>query len=96
MAKYRLAATARRDLEDIWDYVAEDSTKAATAHVELIISKFQKLAETPHLGRERPELQEGIRSLAVKNLVIFYREAKDMIEIIRVLSGYRDLPEYFH
>lgn len=95
MAKYRLAAIARRDLEDIWDYIAKDSAVEATTYVELIISKFQKLAETPKMGRT-PELQDGIRSLPVKSHVIFYRNTGDRIEIIRVLSAYRDLPEYFH
>ena len=38
---------AQRDLEDIWDYIADDSTKEANKHIEFIIGKFHVLASNP-------------------------------------------------
>jgi toxin ParE1/3/4 len=49
------------------------------------------LRDNPLAGRARPELAENVRSFPVGNYVIFYRPLQDGIEIVRVLSGYRDL-----
>jgi len=43
------------------------------------------------LGRARPELAEGVRSFAVRDYVIFLRYGPDVIEIINVLEGHRDI-----
>ena len=42
-------------------------------------------------GRERPELVEGLRSFAVANHVILYFARPDGVEIVRVMSGRRDI-----
>ncbi len=95
MSTFRLADAARRDLEDIWDYIAEDNPSAADSFIALLVDKFQLLAREPQIGRERPEIRPGLKSLPVKKYVIFYRVAGSMIEIARVLSGYRDIPTVF-
>lgn len=41
--------------------------------------------------KKKRQLILGIRSLTVKRYLIFYRIAKNNIEIVRVLSGYRDV-----
>ena len=47
--------------------------------------------ENPLAGRTRSELVEGLRSFPVGNYVLFYRPAGGGIELIRALSGYRDI-----
>jgi toxin ParE1/3/4 len=47
------------------------------------------------MGREREELSARLRSFAVGNYVIFYRPAKDGIEVVRILHGARDFPPLF-
>ena len=49
----------------------------------------------PLMGRERPELSPGLRSLVSGRHVIFYRRMPDGIEVARVLDGARDLPPLF-
>ena len=95
MSIFRLADAARRDLEDIWDYIAEDNPSAADAFIAFLVDKFQLLAGEPEIGRERSEIRSGLRSLPVKKYVIFYRVTGNMIEVARVLSGYRDIPTVF-
>ena len=41
------------------------------------------------------ELGESLRSFPVGNYVIFYRAMQDGIEVVRVLSGFRDIPNLF-
>jgi plasmid stabilization system protein ParE len=51
--------------------------------------------EFPELGRSRDELCQGCRSLLVKKYLVFYRLLPNAIEIVRVLHGSRNLPEFF-
>ena len=47
------------------------------------------------MGAKRDELMPGLRSFPVGDYLVFYRVADRGIEIIRVVSGYRDLPALF-
>ena len=86
---------ARSDLSEIWDYIAADNDTRADAFVDLIDQKFQALAGHPNLGRSRDELEEGLRSFPVGKYVIFYRVIPEVVEIVRVLHGSRDLNAIF-
>lgn len=87
---YRLSALAEQDLEEIWSYVAEDASPAtADRLIDVIIDRFELLAEQPRMGRLRPEFGAGVRSFSVENHVIYYRHDRDVL-IARVLHGRRD------
>jgi toxin ParE1/3/4 len=87
---YRLSSSAERDLEEIWSYVAEDaSPTAADRLIDDIINRFDRLAEQPGMGRARPEFDLGVRSFAIENYVIYYRQEGDVL-IARILHGRRD------
>jgi toxin ParE1/3/4 len=49
----------------------------------------------PGMGRKRDDLGKGLRSFPVKKYLIFYRQAKDDIEIVRVLHGSRNIEKFF-
>jgi toxin ParE1/3/4 len=49
------------------------------------------LVDYPQAGQSRPELSPGLRSIAVATYTIFYRVEPHAIQIVRILSGYRDL-----
>jgi len=95
MNRFRLSDQACSDLEDLWLYIAMDNPSAADRMIDEVISKFELLAVQPGMGRSREELAEALRSFPVGNYVIFYRPMRDGIEIVRVLSGYRDLGPLF-
>ena len=95
MREIHFAPTARHDIDDIWDYIGEENPDAANRFVALLIEKFRLLAAEPDIGRSRSHLSEDLRSLPVKKYVIFYRPSKHQLEIIRVLSGYRDIDRIF-
>jgi toxin ParE1/3/4 len=87
---YRLSALAEQNLEEIWSYVAEDSSPgAADRLIDAIIDRFELLAEQPRMGRLRAEFGEGVRSFVVESYVIYYREDRDVL-IARILHGRRD------
>lgn len=47
------------------------------------------------MGRKRDELLPLLRSFGVDDYLIFYRPIESGIEILRVVSGYRDLDALF-
>jgi plasmid stabilization system protein ParE len=47
------------------------------------------------LGRNRDELMENVRSFPIDDYLIFYSAIEAGIEVLRVVSGYRDLEILF-
>src|SRR6266851_1504535 len=86
---------ARRDLADIWSFVARDSPESADRLIDQIGQKCDLLATFPEMGRRRDDIAPNLRSIPVGNYVVFYRAAPNGIEVIRVLHGARDLPSAF-
>lgn len=48
----------------------------------------------PH-GRARNELRAGLRSYPYKSYVIFFHYVADVLEIVNVIEGHRDIPALF-
>ena len=93
--KLILSDLATEDLTNIWLYIADYSPQAADQFIEQIYQKCCLLTEAPGLGQKREELLPGMRSFPVKRYIIFYREKGSRLEVVRVLSGYRDLGSLF-
>jgi toxin ParE1/3/4 len=55
--------------------------------------KCLQLARYPYIGKSYAHLREGLRGLSIMNYIIFYRVVGDDIEILRVVSGYRNLQD---
>ncbi|WP_448570613.1 type II toxin-antitoxin system RelE/ParE family toxin [Trichothermofontia sp.] len=55
----------------------------------------QKLASFPEIGRKRDELRSGLRSFPINDYLIFYRSTENTIEVLRIVSGYRNLGALF-
>jgi plasmid stabilization system protein ParE len=52
---------------------------------------YQLIEDHPFGGRAHDELRPGIRSIATRSHIVFYRVRNHAIEIVRVLDGRRDL-----
>ena len=94
--RFRLSQAASADLDDIWVYVAQDgSGGAANRLIDSIAERFPILLQMPQSGRKRDEVRRGLRSHPVGSYVIYYREMKTGIEIVRVIHGARDVAKAF-
>ncbi len=93
--RFRISQKADQDLEDIWVYHAQKDNLAADRLLALILDKFPMLAQFPEIGKARHELSKELRSFPVKPYVIFYKQVKDTIEIVRVLHQSRDIESLF-
>ena len=95
MSRYRPSGQSRSDPDDIWLYIASDNITAADRFIDELLAKFQTLPTQPTIGRTQDELAESVRSFLVGNYVIFYRATQDGIDVVRVLRGYRSIPNVF-
>jgi toxin ParE1/3/4 len=95
MSCYRYSAEANADIEGIARYLLERNPVAADHFLDALEQTCELLAGHPLIGRARPELGEGVRSMAVGNYLIFYLPAPDGIDVARVIYGGRDLPGVF-
>ena len=96
MASFVLARAAYADLEEIEGYTLDTWGEAQRdRYISGLFDKFDAVAENPELGRARPELAEGVRSLPHERHVIFYEIIAGRCHILRVLHHARDVDQQF-
>jgi toxin ParE1/3/4 len=87
---------ARADLSEIWNYYAKVASRQIADKIAREIGEVCRLLEDhPFAGRARDEVRSGLRSIAARPHVVFYRVNNDVPEIVRILDGRRDLDEIF-
>jgi toxin ParE1/3/4 len=95
VSRYALLSPALHDLAEIDDYVRVENPAAADRLLASFQATFALLATNPAMGRRRDELLPGMRSFPVGTYVAFYRIADEVVEIMRVLHGRRDIEREF-
>ncbi|WP_017318836.1 type II toxin-antitoxin system RelE/ParE family toxin [Mastigocladopsis repens] len=84
---------ALRNLEQMHQYISEDSPEAAVQIIQKIQVGVDQLASFPNMGRVGRV--EGTRELVIPNTPYFlvYRVKGTTVEILRILHGSRKYPE---
>src|SRR5213593_3885384 len=96
--EFRVAPQAESDLDDIWYFIANQSSSIEVADrvIDSITARFALLARQPYIGRRRDEdLRPGVRTLVAGDYVIAYRVDGENVLILRVLRGSRDIEALF-
>jgi len=96
MARVTRRPQAEIDVLEIWAYIAEDSVAEADRWVDRLDQSLALWATQPKMGRERPELTAGLRSLPFGRYVVFFEPLADGIDVVRVMHGSQDIEERFH
>jgi toxin ParE1/3/4 len=91
MAQVYRTPQAEADLAEILEYLHKNSPSLAEQYARSISEKSQVLSRFPAMGRRRPEIASELRSTLVKPYVNFYRIKDDIVQILRILHGKRDL-----
>jgi toxin ParE1/3/4 len=95
-AQFRLTTPAITDIEEIADYIASQAgLEKSEDFLSKLESRFSNIVAFPQIGRKRDEILLGMRSISIDSYLIFYVLLGEDIEILRVVSGYRDLNELF-
>ena len=93
--KIRWTDPAVGSLRNLHDYIAKDSEVYASNFIQRMVLAAEKLTDFPRLGRVVPEAdEETIRELLYQNYRIIYRIKGDLIEILTVIHGRRDLGSF--
>lgn len=87
-----LSDPAVGDLRDIRDHIARDDPDTARQVLNDIRAAIQRLVDLPHLGHVRQDLaDEQLRVWTVHTYLVIYLPDTSPLQVVRVLSGYRDL-----
>ena len=91
-----VSPTAKRDLDEVWLYVARDSIDAAEHLVGDIESAMKLLAGMPGIGHRRDDVNDSrLRFWSVHSYLIAYSSTDEVLRVARVVSGHRDLKPLF-
>lgn len=94
MVDYFYSQEARADLLEIWEFIARDNLDAADRVEHKIQEAVSMLARNPELGHLRRDLtSKPVRFWPVYSYLIVYNPAPRPLEVVRILSGYRDIAE---
>ncbi|MCK4371224.1 MAG: type II toxin-antitoxin system RelE/ParE family toxin [Candidatus Lokiarchaeota archaeon] len=92
MVEIEWSPTAENDLNEIIDYIAQDSLEYALSFYELVREKVESLTQFPKKGRKVPELDDpNIRELILRNYRLIYRIFGDKVQIVRLFHSSRIL-----
>jgi len=95
VSKYVLGIPAELDLDEIWEYIAEDNIESADRWVGRLFDAFEAIARNPGIGHTRQDLTaQSILFWPVGAYLVLYRARKERVEIIAVTQGSRDIPSF--
>jgi plasmid stabilization system protein ParE len=95
MNRYVLSVAAELDLDEIWEYIAQDNLDSADRWIGKLFDAFQLLAQTPAIGHKREDLTPlPVLFWPVGAYLILYRVQSEWIEIVAVTQGARDIPAF--
>lgn len=94
MPLYDLTEVAQQDMRDILVFIARENPDAALKLGREFISAMERLAVFPHLGQLRKDFTNNpFRFWPMYSYFIMYRPDTKPLEIVRVLSGYRNIAD---
>ena len=101
MTQYVLSEDADRDLDGIWDYIAEDNIDAADRWIGRLFDAFDAIGNMPGIGHKREDLTAyPVLFWPVGAYLIIYRSnhraPSRPVEIVAVTRGGRDIPVFLH
>lgn len=90
MKRYELAQHALGDIQEIWEFISEDSFDAADRVLDEFYHAFSQLAEMPGMGHKRADLtSRDVLFWPVRSYLVIYTDSKPL-RIVRVLHSKRD------
>ena len=91
MSGYALHPEALADIDEIWEFIAEQNIDAADGVLREIFDAFRVLAASPHIGHRRPDLTASpLRFHLVREFLIAYAPDEAPLWVVAVLHGRRN------
>ncbi len=94
MSRFLLTPQAELDLAEIWEYIAQESIRNADRVLDEVENAILGLAANPGMGFLREDWADRRhRFWPVYSYIIMYRHETKPLQILRIISGYRNLAE---
>ncbi len=90
MKRFSLSPEARKDIRQIWTYIARQNRPAADRLRGKLQELFLLLGRNPLLGEACDNVRTGLRFFCAESYVVYYEITRSSVRIIRVLHGARD------
>jgi plasmid stabilization system protein ParE len=91
VSSYSFHPDAFADLNDIWEFIAQDNVDAADRVIDEIQRAINMLVNTPHVGHLRPDLSSRtMRFWLVHSYLIAYAPDHKPLLIVAILHGRRN------
>jgi len=91
MNRIRISLDAEVDLDSIAAFISLDNPYRAESFTEEISARILDIAERPLSFPAREEIFPGLRSALHGKYLIFFRLQGDVVEVLRIVHGARDL-----
>ena len=95
MNRYIITLSASRDLNKITTYFASHNIDKGEQLLATFNKKCKQLIKFPKMGRSYEEIRPNLRGLPLNGYIVFYQITEDILEILRVVHGSRDLENLF-
>ena len=93
MNRLIITPRAERDLNAIYDYVAQHNPRAAYRIIEGLRAVCDMLKRNSEAGRRRTDIGADVRSFTRGNYLVLFRTFPEGVEVVRFVDGRRNLKE---
>lgn len=92
MARVVVTEPADADVAEIIEYLTREAGRPiASKYAQAFDAAYDRLADFPGIGPRRPALGLRTRIWVVRPYVMIYEHADDVVTVLRILHGKRDI-----
>ena len=95
MREILLRPLAKRDLNNIWLYIADEDSAATNRQIDRFSEIFTAIVASPRVGVGSSEIAAHLRRFVVDQYVVFYSINDTAVIIERILHSARDIEALF-
>ena len=95
MRRIVVSRRAEDDLADITDYISQDNPELALSFALELQGKFTQISERPMSFPLRAEWGSDKRAALHGRYLIIFKVFDELVEILRIAHGARDIDEMF-
>jgi toxin ParE1/3/4 len=96
MIRLLVSPAADADLRGHCRYIAQHNESAAARLAIRVDARYELVQHSPELGERIPQLGPYTRRTLIEPYVIYYDFRGNLVEILRVLHGAREMPGAFY
>jgi toxin ParE1/3/4 len=96
MRRHIITTPATLDVVEIVDFLSDRDVESGERFIQDFAQKCRYLTSFPLIGKGYADLQPGLRGVLLNPYIIFYTVTDEVVEIVRVVRGDRDLKALFN